>query len=377
MVLGPGAGDEATPQFLVYHNGIWRAAAPGASPGSVKVAREKVNRQIGEMMDKVGSSESVAALPDLSRFLEAVFGGLYKLIVPTDIHRLLGEAARPDGDEATPTLRIHLDSQAEWIPWEILHDGTDFLGLRFQVARLPIVVGIPGPDAVGPRLVQRVDSLLGEDVLDPRTEQLFKTWQEMFSRLAESAQLRRCPDPCREPPNWPSIAEVTEAWLSDILHLTCHGGLRDGNGQFYWTLNRKNIWTEYYSISRDFVETLKVHASRPLVFANACASASAVDRSSGVGLTPGLGTQFFASGASAFIGTFAPVTKRLAFEFACEFYRRLLDEGLPVGRALRETKRHFQEAKEKDPSWLFYCLYGLPETCFRVQPGATGPGGSA
>ena len=112
---------------------------------------------------------------------------------------------------------------------------------------------------------------------------------------------------------------------------------------------------------------LRLRTSRPLVFGNACASSSGRP-ADGVGLTPGLGTAFVANGASAFVGIFAPVTKRLAFDFACEFYRRLLGDGLPVARALWKTKCHFKESGEKDPSWLFYCLYGLPETCFQVQP---------
>ncbi len=38
--------------------------------------------------------------------------------------------------------------------------------------------------------------------------------------------------------------------------------------------------------------------------------------------------------------------------------------GLPVGEALRKTKESFAVEHAKDPSYLFYCLYGPSDSTY-------------
>ena len=99
------------------------------------------------------------------------------------------------------------------------------------------------------------------------------------------------------------------------------------------------------------------------MFGNACASNAAGNQG---GLSTGLGTSFFTQGALNFVGTFAPITKSLAIEFARQFYLRLLQDQMPIGKALWATKKHFFDLGGNDPSYLFYCLYGPSETCFQI-----------
>ena len=68
----------------------------------------------------------------------------------------------------------------------------------------------------------------------------------------------------------------------------------------------------------------------------------------------------------AFVGTFAPVRKALAVEFAQRFYNNLLVSQMPVGQALWATKKQYVDEQATDPSWLFYCMYGPPETRFTL-----------
>ncbi len=77
-------------------------------------------------------------------------------------------------------------------------------------------------------------------------------------------------------------------------------------------------------------------------------------------------SEFLAGGASAFVGTLAPISNTIAVDFASEFYKHLLGKELPVGEALQETKRHFSTQAGADPSWLFYCLYGSPATRYKL-----------
>lgn len=102
----------------------------------------------------------------------------------------------------------------------------------------------------------------------------------------------------------------------------------------------------------------------PLVFGNACQGAAGA--ATATGLVPGLAYSFFDNGATAFVGAFAPISKTMALKFATKFYGHLLSNNLGIGSALWRTKSDFKEADEKDPSWLFYCLYGAPGTQFVV-----------
>lgn len=104
----------------------------------------------------------------------------------------------------------------------------------------------------------------------------------------------------------------------------------------------------------------------PLVFGNACRILAGGGQAPKV--TRGLGISFFDRGAAAYIGTMAPIGKDMAIRFAMSFYQHLLRDREPVGEALRLAKRDQHDLDQDDPSWLFYCLYGLPGTQFLPGP---------
>ena len=84
-------------------------------------------------------------------------------------------------------------------------------------------------------------------------------------------------------------------------------------------------------------------------------------------LISGFGPSFFSRGAIAFIGTVAPVNRKVALEFARKFYDNLFQTGpqLGIAQALWATKMQFRnDPATRDPTYLFYCLYGPPETKF-------------
>ena len=55
----------------------------------------------------------------------------------------------------------------------------------------------------------------------------------------------------------------------------------------------------------------------------------------------------------------------MAIEFACTFYKFLLQDGLGVGQALWKAKGAFGGLN--DPSARFYCLYGPPGTRYKLE----------
>lgn len=366
MVLPTGSND-ALPQILLERNGVWQDMSPALEVRmllSVPELRQRIDTLLVEMMSQIRSNvaPSWAAM-------RAACKKHYMDIVPSGVRQAL-QSAWADADGDPPLLRIHTHISTDWIPWEILHDGVDFLGLRFQVARLPIMSKGPDLGQPGPRRVQRIYSFLGKNVFAHLP--LTQTWLNTFSFCVSPAvQLQSYPNQNGAGgvlADFPDVDHLIDAANDgDVLHITCHGGLKDKDGQLFWTLDHTSSLTFSYHINATILSDLNL-ANRPLVFGNACASS--LPGNGQDGLTPGFGALFFAQGALAFIGTFAPITQTMGVQFAVQFYRYLLgaagQPGVPVGRALFETKRTFSSQGENDPSYLYYTLYGPADATFEI-----------
>lgn len=93
----------------------------------------------------------------------------------------------------------------------------------------------------------------------------------------------------------------------------------------------------------------------PLVFMNACRSASASPEYTRM---TGWAQQFMAAGAGAFIGTLWAVRSESAAAFAEAFYYSLV-AGECLGDAILNARRSVR-TNDTDPTWLAYCVYGDP-----------------
>jgi CHAT domain-containing protein len=164
--------------------------------------------------------------------------------------------------------------------------------------------------------------------------------------------------------NYPTVTQLDEARDTDILHVTCHGGLKEQDTDYFWSLDDQNPQSFDYRIFPDYARNARL-SGRPLVFGNACASAS--PQSTDLKALLGFGPSFMIGGALNFVGTFAPITKTMAVNFAKRFYVNLLgtvdQPGRPIAEALRLTKASLENAN--DPSYLFYCLYGPADSTYK------------
>jgi CHAT domain-containing protein len=288
---------------------------------------------------------------------------IYEPLLPEALCRMLKEAKPDNEGDPPPVLRLHIDPSLDWIPWEVAHDGDEFLGLRFQIARLPIVgLDKEAPPPEQPRRVEKIYNFLGEFVLDAA---LVPGWQKTFTvNGAQGVDESRFPTDV-DPLRFPRVRDVEVAAAdASIVHFTCHGGLKDTGteGGSFWTLNHKQPTNPQFRIHAHVVRALKTKMPKrqPLIFGNACGSSGAA---AGVGgLDNSFRSLFVQSGASANVGTFAPVDKARAIEFAQEFYKRLFDSGEPIGTALWRAKQLCCARTPADPSPLFYCHFGMPTT---------------
>lgn len=355
MVLPPRVAEDP-PRFLLLADGLWRDLGSATKLEDLSKLRTKIDDQLRSDMDTL--DPSVGGQIASSNY----FSLLYEPLVPEPLQRLLENTHPDNAGDPPPLLRIHVDPSVDWIPWEVAHDGSEYLGLRFRIARLPIVpLGRDPRTTKDPWPVERIYNFLGEFVLlDPA---LLAGWQNTFPLGAAPPGVNemRFPDPVAN--RFPRVGDVELAAVdASIVHFTCHGGLRDEGavGGSFWTLNHKQPTNPQFKIDALIVRALKTRLPRtqPLIFGNACGSSGTA---AGLGgLVNSFGSLFIQSGASGFVGTCAPIAKTRAIEFAQRFYQNLLIDGHPIATALWLAKKHFQATTPNDPSSLFYCHYGMP-----------------
>jgi hypothetical protein len=354
MVLPPI--ENGRPQILFNSQGIWTDLTPSPDTLDRELFRKNVENFLLAAMTSVSQGNDVN--PSKAGFRNQC-RSFFNDLLPADLQKELARvAAQPD-----PMLRIYLHRSSEWIPWELLHDGTDYLGLRMHVVRLPLMANTERLRDVTDRSVKKVFNLLGRDILDPA---LIPQWQQTFATVAgPNGWETRCPETAGAPMAFASWDELEAAKDAQIVHVTCHGGLRDNDkSAYYWSFDLHGQPFNVRITVEGLQSGLFAFSDRPLVFGNACASAGAASN----GGLHGLGAAFMVSGALNFVGTIAPITQQASIDFATAFYSNLLDPAAArtIADALLTTKLSFKNRQLGDPSYLFYCLYGPPHIKYKV-----------
>jgi hypothetical protein len=257
-------------------------------------------------------------------------------------------------DSRVDHLRINIDERLIDLPWELTHDGDDFLCLKYAVARQIYASGAFEQE------VYRKENVRALIVSDP------------------GANL----EGAREEGN--AVAALLRAHGLDVTHL-------QGNEA---TKQRFNLEIKHHQIihfaghaSQDRANPDEscirlsdgpfkafrmegVFGRRPpaLVFLNACWSAA--ERSAERGYPPmmrGLARTFLVAGVSNFLGYLIPVVDRTATDLALHFYSHLV-LGRTVGEGLRRSRVELREKYgDVDPAWASAILYGDP-TSIPIQP---------
>jgi CHAT domain len=341
-------GNSEDPYYFVERNGAWQdfgCGLPAKGLTKLRSASDKLLDRVAALIN----ANSPAALSALSNLC----GTLYRQLLPEKLRTVLEKSAAASVEP--PILRLHIQEKFDWIPWELMADSQNYLGLRFQIARLPLDVTGPSLDEATAKTVRTLHNLLGHDVID-NNPALLQVWDQTFSPPADIV-------PYCFKPNGSAVrlgpTFIGTGLTGDILHLTCHGAYDKDAEMYYWALDPNDGQGYLSGITPGFFDAKPLRNGRPLVFANACAFSAEVE-----GVLIGFGRKLFVSGAQNVIGTFSKVSQRTAIPFARSFYTRLLNGKTPIGQALLETKLEFHTPNAGDPSHLFYCLYGPPGTRF-------------
>ncbi|MFA5260536.1 MAG: CHAT domain-containing protein [Candidatus Omnitrophota bacterium] len=272
--------------------------------------------------------------------------------------QLLSEGVKARmGEEDIQNLIILLDESLIQIPWEILHDGGEFLSLKYNMGRSvrtkhPALAAIPRiaelplkmlvlADPVGDLPEARTEAFNIRQVLD-REEDLFEVTTKI-KHITTDYVVKNIRD-------------------YDVLHLA-------GHNEYNFEDPVKSGWTLDDGVLRA-VDIIQMRGGAPLpllVFANACKSANVLPPKMVISDTErafcSIANAFLYTGVKHFLGTLMEIPDQVAAEFSREFYLQI-SNGKPVGAAVREARlRLLQPPGEDTVFWATYVLYGDPSSC--------------
>lgn len=358
-------------EFIVFH--------PEAETPSVwQLPRESVpdtEKMWGDLSKILSPSVNVTVPADVAEYQKNVFrelkntGQLLRDILTADLTAI--DKRQQVGsllhliDSWPEGCVISIESDEYWIPWELVHDGVEFWGSRFILARKP---NIPAPAYFESAPHRRSLNLN----LNNKTR-LSKIVNVVGAGLPANVNRKHLYDmfliygvtvETKTPPHL-YVAHVVEASRdADIVHFTCHGELEPlpylRLGRFGQADRRYNPAT---CLTIQGVRSFG-DLNHAIVFANACFSGAPAINYMGMRKVSDFGWAFYVQGVNAYIGTLGKVPTLEGIRFADHFYDALINKQATVGEALRYAK---MAEDYKNPFWLLYCLYGDPFARKKVE----------
>jgi CHAT domain-containing protein len=280
---------------------------------------------------------------------------MYNLLVPNGMQRLLAE---------TTPCPLTVSSNDLELPWELMHDHSDFLCVKRPFARMP--VGKTYPRQTGwlpPNRTAWNMLLIHSDPYgnlgDSGAE--IAEIQQTFNQLPQVNATVLAGDQ--------AIGKHLTRHLSDgrydLVHYAGHAG--------FDRVQPDNSFLLLHDEERFPADKIqKVLEGRPVVFLNACDSSRANNEdetASPDGITvqaQGLASAFIYGGAQACVGALWPIFDDSARALAVAFYRSLLARR-PVGEALREARGFSRTLHADRLTWAAYALYGDPRFKLREK----------
>jgi CHAT domain-containing protein len=298
---------------------------------------------LGKLRSAAPVDRSIEPAKGLALKLERAGRYAYGHLVPPKIQLLL---------ESSPAdhLRLDIDERLIDLPWELIHDGTDFLCVRYAIGRRLISDQLFATPKRSPNSAAQTKVLV---VADP-TGDLPAAREE--GRLVADLLEGKCGMQVDGPTSNISKRDFLLCLRDyDVVHFAGHASHNpDSPDESYLALSDGEI--QAFEIAR-FI----ANRSPALVFLNACWSAEELrDPESYSPMMRGLGRTFLFAGVSAFLGYLVPVPDRSATRFAMRFYE-CLAQGQTIGESVRLGRIAIREScEEHDLTWSAALLYGDP-----------------
>jgi len=257
-------------------------------------------------------------------------------------------------------LILKIDDQLVHIPWELLHDGQQFLCQRFSMGRL-VKTRQTVMNGRSRELARPLKMLI---LADPQGD--------LKGAYAEGTRIR---DDMDRHKDWinaslrsgnitaDSIKEKIRNF--DFVHFAGHADYNPQNaGDSGWRLTGGSLKAQ------DVTKMAGTATMPALVFSNACQSARTEEwtlRAYFEDEIFGLANAFLLAGVRHYVGTFWEISDEPSSRFALRFYRNLLS-GMTIGEAMRRSRLALiEQYGEETIIWASYVLYGDPTSNYRDQ----------
>ncbi len=267
---------------------------------------------------------------------------------------LLYDNLVPEG--IRPQLRDHNGSLYIWtelssIPWEYLHDGEQFWGIKYPMGRR-VIASISDHARVSTTVSKEPSVLIiasnpNNDLvwLDEEVETIISSVGQLADVTALSGTRTTMID---------TLRELRKGCYS-IIHYCGHAVNEGANGDGALVLHDGRLLT-----ASTISENLR---GAPMVFLNACQSARGTPETelSQVWdtVTSTLSDAFLRGGAAGVIGSVADVGDKEGAQFAHRFYQHFVKR-LTLGEAMQSTRKLFFDELPDNPVWSSFLLFGNP-----------------
>jgi tetratricopeptide (TPR) repeat protein len=265
---------------------------------------------------------------------------------------LLTEPARARLESAEPTdLHLRLDEQLVDVPWELCHDGRDFLAMRHRVGR-QVITNQPIP---APRLAPSPHEDLRVLLVADPTETLPKAGDEVEQLCALLDTIPRVDVTLLAGKTVRRLPLLAALQAHDVVHFAGHSHYdAETPSRSGWRL-ADGILTAG--------ELSKLHPPPLLVFSNSCEAGATAEWEGGrryEGHAFGIGSAFLLAGVRNYVGTFWVVHDEESVQFATSYYGALA-AGASLGAALLRARHAVaRERGRQGLTWASYLLYGDP-----------------
>ena len=257
---------------------------------------------------------------------------LYQLYVPKETHGYLTSLL--DAGPRSP-LVLETEGALRSLPWELLHNGEDFLALLLPLARTPVRAA----QRRGRLSIRRVLLVVPECALDEALDEVRAIYGVLSDDLALCVEVLSGREATKE-----ELLQALQSGRFDAFHFSGHSDVEAPTGASSLRLR------EGRKLRADELQRLAGESGLQLVFLNSCESAV-------LGDVVGLADAFAGRGIPCVVGMRWPVSDRGARILALRFYRSLAEKGDPA-LALREARLAVgSELDWEDPAWAAPLLY--------------------
>ncbi|MCA1790419.1 MAG: CHAT domain-containing protein [Thioalkalivibrio sp.] len=341
-------------------NGGLRVDFHGCAPGTLipsekmklsDSVREELAQRQQKVLQIIGRTRAPDTKPspapfkpiDTERELRRIGQYTFGHLIPATIQNLLHS-------ETADHMRLDVDERVIDLPWELVHDGEEFLCLRFAAGRRLISDQAATSFRNKAQAAQDMSALV---VANPTGD--LPAAEREGERIADLLQ-----NQCGVRVDFARRDELTKEdfLLSlrsyDIVHFAGHAR-RDSANPDESCLLLCDGEVQAFEIAR-FLQ----HPTVAVVFLNACWSAQEAQHwDSYSPVMRGLGRTFIYSGVGAFIGYLVPIPDESATQFAIEVYSNLA-AGRSIGESVRRARLTGREKDVGDLTWASAVLYGDP-----------------